>query len=375
VLLWWLVLANFLGALSSSALLTKGMFAFGPGSDSILAFLVGSTLSLALILNFRKRIARVGPFMTLFSAAITLSLIWALQGDTTLAFALLCLQFSCSFVSRAFRSDLAAVRQGRLPWVELAHSLGYTLGLLGTQRLGNLGLGAVLPIAGGGYLLAGVLDFLAVGKLQPSEGKASGAPLVSPLTWPAGWATLLLVGLTLAVQIATQMLSKHFATTDPLAAFDVGTTLAPIAYGSLLFGLVSAGKALFWTELRSRKGAALPFGIGVILCLLLMAGGYFFTSQTEERLSGLLLLGGAAFLYEFLALSLLDWLGESFPGSGAVSVAYGLMALTGTLAYGAFLKFDWAFPQIGTLLLGCVGLCAVALLGRATVTDTGRASS
>ncbi len=338
------------------------MFAFGPGSDSILAFLVGSTLSLGLILNFRKRIARVGGFLTLASAAFTLSLTWALRGDKRIAFALLCLQFSCSFVSRAFRSDLAAGREGRLPWVELAHSLGYTLGLLGAQRLGSVGLEAVLPIAALAFGVAGALDLVAAGKLTPAE-RGTDSSKKSHLGWGAAWAALCLVGLTLCVQILTQMLSKYLGTADPLAAFDVGTTLAPIAYGSLAFGLATAGKSLFWSELRSKKGAALPFGVAVVLCLLFMAMGYFFL-PTEDRLAGLLLVVAAAFFYEFLALSLLDWLGETFPGAGAVSIAYGLMALTGTLAYGAFLSLNWGLGEMGLLLAGCSGLCALSLTGK-----------
>ena len=365
-MLKWLVVANFLGALASSALLTKGMFAFGPGSDSILAFLIGSTLSLILILKFRKKVSHVGGALTFASAAITFSLIWALDGNLSLAFTLLCFQFSCSFVSRAFRSDLAADGTGRLPWVELSHSLGYTIGLLGAQRLGDVGLKSILPLAALSYAAAGVLDFLAAKQVIRAE-KAETAPApAEKLTWGAGWATLCLIGLTLGVQIATQMLSKLLGSTDPLAAFDVGTTLAPIVYGAFLFGLLSVGKTLFWTELRSRKGPSLPFGIGVTLCVLAMAAGMFFLPELNP-VGGLLLIVASAFLYEFLALALLDWLGESFPGTGAVSIAYGLMALTGTLAYGAFLKFDWALAQIGGLLVVCGVLCAVALAGRAVI--------
>lgn len=353
-----------MGALASSALLTKGMFAFGPGSDSILAFLLGSTLSLAIILNFRKRISKVGSTLTLVSAALCLLLAGAMGVDTRLSFALLCLQFSCSFVSRAFRSDLAAGHGGRLPWVELAHSLGYTLGLLGSQRLPDVGLGSVLPLAALGYAIAGCLDILASRRIPQEERAASPKTSAGRFSWSAGWVTLLLVALTLAVQISTQMLSKFLGTADPLAAFDVGTTLAPIAYGSLLFGLIAAGRALFWTQLSSRKGPALPFGVAVVLCLIAMGAGFFFLPEID-RWVGLALVAAAAFLYEFLALALLDWLGESFPGTGAVSVAYGLMALTGTLAYGAFLQFNWSLSQIGILVALCAAVCAVALAGRA----------
>lgn len=359
-----LVVANFLGAVASSALLTKGMFAFGPNGDSILAFLVGSTLSLLLILKFRHNVARVGGWLALASAALTLSLMGVLPHRTELAFGLLCLQFSCSFVSRAFRSDRAAGNGGRLPWVELAHSLGYTIGLLGAQRL-SLELTSILPACAAAYGAAGALDLVVTRFAEDTGPSPASSPAAASRGTGATAAIAILVALTVAVQIATQMLSKHLGTTDPLAAFDMGTTLAPIAYGTLLFGLVAVGRALFWTELRSRKGPSLPFGVGVVLCLAAMASANFFLPE-PGRLIGLVLVGLAAFLYEFLALALLDWLGETYRGTGAVSLAYGLMALVGTAAYGAFLRWEWRLPQIALVTLACTLAAGFALFGRTT---------
>ncbi|MBI1861546.1 MAG: hypothetical protein HYR96_11575 [Deltaproteobacteria bacterium] len=331
-----LVLGNLFGGLGSGAVVAKGLIPenFPPSTDSILAYLIGSALSLAAILGARRHITQVGKFLSVANVVVVIAMLFVYRhpGAWTpwLFFTLFATHFALVFVPRTFRTDLASTEaSGSLSLVELGYSIGTTVGLTLWERIG-VSFAHALAFSGVCYAVAALCDSLHSGKSSSQEESSSGSLAPSHPLLPM--AMLLLVALTLGIQISVQMISKHLASTIPLAAFEVGVTLAPIVLLSLKGSLVcGTGQCLGMMRCSlDRLGVSLPLGVVVGMALGLSGLGALYPAWASVSTFF------AAYLYETLALMIFGWMGRQ-GGTGNVAMTFGVMAVSAMALYGAFL--------------------------------------
>jgi hypothetical protein len=336
-----LALGNLFSSLASGIVLAKGLallrgptFAF---ADSLLAYLVGSLLAFGMILYQRRH----GGFrIWIFSSgAVLLSLglspgfaLGHLESEAAYIFffLLLCMFFSCTFVSRALRSDIAASQSQALTLVELAYSVGYLLGL-GITRLSIIPK-ELIPI---GLAVASTID-LVFAKVQippsPTEKNDTGQGLPA-LSGRVFYGSLLFFAMTLAVQIGTQRIASLTGSVGPLAAFEIGVTLAPIIclWASLGFDSATELSRIFIRSARY-PASRFPLGRAIVALIAIGAGGMVLSGHS----TGLVLLTLAACSYEVLSLLLLQWLAHGMPG--AVSTAFAINGLLCSSSYALLLQ-------------------------------------
>ncbi len=359
-----LSLANFLQSLGGGLVLAKGLkfaaaFTHFP-FDSILAFLVGSFLAVALVFYGRRRgsIPLLGISFSLFLSIGSLALI-SLDGHSSFAaeliFAgLICIYFSQSSTLRAFRSDLAAgLHPQGLVYSEFAYSGGYLVGLL--VLVDSLSLQGLFLLQLTTLPLLWALDWYGKPHVGISE-RASQEPVALALSPSFLPGLALFFALTGSVQITHQRIASLSGTTLYLVAFEIGVTLAPL--------LAIASKLAFEPHksgfLVSAWGRQTKIGVYVFLLAFFTLGSvlvfYGSPSQTLVIFSAVTI---AAFLYEFVSLGLLSHLGRE---PGQVSLILGTTGFLCSLAYWALLKVSFlGFASVSVFCaLCCLGAMACA---------------
>lgn len=378
----YLSFSNFFTAVGGSAILTKGLSTLIKCSsfsgDSILAYLVGSSLSLGVIILVKPGMQTTGGWWCLGAAlcALILWFILAFEGIALgyvplLFFLLLCVHFALTFIPRALRAEAAAGYGQKIAWVELSYALGCTLGLLLWQRVEGWSLKEAVFFAIISYLIAATLDFLVTRKLSARHILDSGSEnfimtdITGKIKNPTFAIIALLVAMTVGVQIVTQIITKLLLNTDPLAAFDIGTAIAPVLCGIFLFQIVtpSSSDNLVYPLIRTAitwkntiSSIHLPILIAICYGTLSVGivGKFYNNIHSIFFLSTIAI---ASLLYELLALTLLDHLGKT-QKKGAVSLAFGLMAFAGTVSY-------WVFIHFGKSYEACLLIFAISILASA----------
>ena len=380
-----LVAGNFLAAFGGGGLLAKGLSRLSgvPGfnADSVLAFLIGSAISLVVILGFRKWISKAGAWVSLAGAILAAMLAFyfvdILSSDLVSAwsvFALLCFTFSCIFVPRTFRSDLAAQSSSQLPWVELAYGSGYLVSLLFWRQFPDASLKISLMVCSASLALCAIFDF-SVSRTsgderptspQSSKETKSDVALGTDRIASLGFGILTISVLTIAVQIGIQRLCTIFSDSMPLIAFHTGALVAPVIAilgrihnSSLKGGISKATISVFGrTFLRLRLGHLTMIVLGGMI--LSLWGSQELGASSPIILGALILF---SLLYELAALLVFEGISNLAVTRGGVAIAFGVMGVTATIAYALFLSFNIGIS--GLILL--VGAFLVFFLAADTV--------
>ncbi len=357
--------ANFTAALGGSGVLSKGLqlqeefpLAFG---DSILAYLTGCCLSFIGIIFLGKQSRAITPLISFSASLLMVGLAWAVSNKggasfyDKLIFSILCLNFALIFIPRTFRIERTAGFFQSLSWVELSYALGYFAGLLFWQRASSANFTTAVIAAAGLYGVSALLDLFSFGNEAAAKTDGSQARFFrNSFSIPAAarGGAVVLVAMTIAVQVGTQIISKISNNTDPLAAFDLGTTLAPVLCGIFGASLGSLGLVSF-----QRLKQTLTISSLIAFSGFLMLCSFVFVSTVgASNFATLALFAFAAVLYEFIALVLLDWLGKQDIPRNVISSIFGMMALLSTLVYWLFLTRSSSLIEVGVVVGLATGL-------------------
>ncbi len=338
-----LALGNFLIAFAAGSVLANGLTLVqqipGLSADSVLAYLLGSLIAFGLLLKVRAKGAAVlWKLVTgaLLAAVVLLFLVrGGISGPLVYPFFfLLCVFFALTFASRSLRSDAAARLPRGLPIVETSHSAGYVSGLFVMNALGMTGIGDALLVAAA---LLGVLALAELGLKSPEEKKAAeDDPAAKPLDARQLALSVRFIAMTIGIQVVTQRASSLSGKTLPLAAFEVGVTVAPLACSVLGVALVARSVRL--------GSYAVNVLIPVTAMFLLCLAGVTATWKPVTFLG----FGVSAFLYELVAIAILQKLGEV---PGRVATTFAITGVVCSAAYFALLRFDSWPVVLGTCLV------------------------
>jgi hypothetical protein len=380
-------LANSLVGFGTSAALAKGMGEFAapsvPAGDSILALLLGSTISVWTILLLKRTLTRneqwlrAAGWMSAISAAFAAGLYLlhaALAEDGRLdqvagwVFLVgLCAYFASAFVSRTCRTDVSARQDQQVGWVESGYALGCALGLVTWQSSKLFGMQEALLLNVLLMLAAALLDRLTPIPPDPAEKSNDGGKKLNQRLVAAS--ILFLVAMTVLVQISTQRLAKVSNNLLLLVAFDIGTLVGSLGAAGLGLTLTLwAGKrqsllaSYIHPSCRATAWMKLPF-----FAVALIAGGGMLLSvwglkndalPTTAVLPTLVVV---AIVYEGSAIAMADWLGKG-TRPGVVSLAYGLMASFGTAVYATLLYADTGHDGCFVCVVSFMAAVLLALL-------------
>lgn len=294
----------------------------------------------------------------------------SVTGPLALAFfSLLCIRFCLWFLPRVLRSKAAAGHQQKLAWVELFYYAGMIVGLV-VWRI--IGLPASLVVALGVDALlqavAAVLDFLsgrgditvAGGRQTITEAQAEVPVLMGGVSWVR--MAIAVVALTVGIQIVAMNLAHDLAggrlAPYVLAVFYLGVAVAAIACGTAkaTFGWPHDGPVAGRFARLAMHRFRFPYGIvvaaaGLGICMASVSTG---RGWSVGLVLGCIIV--AAFLYEVLALALLDRIGEEH--ATGVVWAYGFMAFFGAAVL-------WMLEAAGAGLpgnLATASICVVAAI-------------
>ncbi len=390
-LTFFLVAANFAGGLAGAGVIAKGLHSIGtvPGfrADSMLAYLVGTLISLGGILYLKKFIIRLGGWISLAGVGLCFGLTKLLSLAVTrqsvffswAAFAGLCVFFCVVFVPRTFRSDLAARVQGRLSWVELGYNFGVLLGLFLWQQLPSVTLSDAIVFSGGALLVAALLDFATRRAVKDEETLAPFEPVaqakglesshIHPAMWEYVWAIVLL---TLVSQIVVLRMSSMLNDTLPYVCFEIGVLIGPLAVKAFRLAMTGEQAGIIGSAVAYfGRGKAFPSVWLVIVSLFASTlGAYLEVGFAGESLglflASLFIVVGAS-SYEAFAIIGFESVSKLSSRPGMVAVTFGVMAITSMIFYAVLIAADVSAEALPLTMLAVVGLSIPVLIAvRAT---------
>jgi len=402
-----LAAANFLAAFGGGAILGMGEDAFRTPRHTVETFLLGTTLGLGLLFLLRskpfRKLQLTGGWFSFIGGAVSFvaaTVLWQHVGHSRnddggawAIYLLLSLRFGFWFVARVQRPDIVAGRRRKIGWIELCYYLGVILGITFSATLQsrlNL-IQLVLFIDCLSQWVAGSFDLLARRRAPAvaavvADGEQESAPLPYNFSWYTR-AVLAVVTLTIGTQAVTfgfMGLMKGSAValpgigpTDPsrfiLATFYLGVAGASVVYGlnkiRMEWPFATKRVARFATifvgdDGERKKSIAFHWlsAIGAAFLALAIIGNLLSTQAAsfspDERMTlttvklgfFLLFIAAAAFIYEILALTLFDHIGEETKRvnrGGMVALAYGFMGLGVTVTL--LIVDDFVAPSNDTL--------------------------
>lgn len=396
--------ANFIAAVGGGTILGKGVGIIDAPflkSGSVLALFAGCLLGLIYLQIASKKwsatIARWFSFFGAFSSIILLYIYqtYAINGKLMAMaavsfFVLLSLRFGFWFYSRVLRASAAAGQQQQIAWVEMGYYVGMIFGLIIWTFFGiNLDLVTALIIDALLQCVAGTLDIFS-NRIQVnvttelSENKASDVTMSLQANNAWIWRLVMaVVFLTIAIQTIIFYSAHQVAiwfTPYILAFFYFGVSIAAYCYKKFNFQLEwitrknhLSGFAMISSDNKkyTKKISFLFAGMLTAICTSIAVFGIiiwgwgalppiesntFLQMISLREVVLLLFVIVAAFLYEILALAILDRIGleeKSIKRQGMLIRAYGLMGVGGAVCL-------WVLGVSESAMMGLLftlGLC------------------
>jgi hypothetical protein len=348
--------------------------------DSVLAFFVGTVLGLAFLQFLPKKLSQnAGQWFSACGGIASLILFvifekFSVNGKIAdnigaIFFIILSLRFGFWFYSRVLRASDAAGYQRRIAWVELGYYLGIILGLIIWKFINfQIEIASILLLDATVQFVSGIFDYLcATNKILKNDSSDRPVNNVMQiknsskiLCWRLAIAVMLL---TVGIQVITfdlaHLADQEFGTVI-LAVFYSGVAVAALIYKKLKI-------TLDWKQSRLQFGYAnifidkikINFLIINILIALLISSAVVISFYYSISLSMIMLLCifSAAFLYEIIALAILDRIGfeeKSINHSGMIIRAYGMMGIGAALSL-------WILNLISCTTLNMTGLIVISL--------------
>lgn len=382
-------LSNLLAAFGGGMILGKGMGIIDTPylqEGSLLAFFIGTVVGLVFLQAIPTRYSKpTGRFFSILGGLTSLSLFFLythfainekLYGTIAIVFfALLTLRFGFWFFSRVMRASAAAGHQQKIAWVELGYYSGIILGLIVWKFFNiNIGISVALLVDAFLQFSAGILDYL--GSLKKTSNTL-GAKIkqnvsIKPYDSTWGWKSLLtVVFLTIAVQVVIFNFAHHVSEALGayiLAVFYFGVSVAAYVCHQYNIYLTWNNETISSVCSEQLNGGnktkisafiiALAILISPAICIVNNYSLSFNISVFFSLITYVFVFI-AAFIYEVLALVILDKMGHEEKisnRSGMVMRTYGLMGV------GAVISM-WMLGIANSFLLSSLSMLAIPLLG------------
>jgi hypothetical protein len=403
-LIGFLGAANFFAALGGGTILGKAMGVLESEpllkGDSLMALLVGTAVGLGLIIAVRKREGLLAGWFSLGTGllSLVLLLILVLHADAIpagliawLFFAILVFRWAFWSVGRTLRAEVAGRLRMTVPWVELLYYVGTVLGLSLWVFSGvNVSLRTALIIDLCLQLVAAGLDWAAARlPVQDSQQAPASCPACpSPLPLTTGLYTRLVVvavSMTAAVQIVLFGMAHSIGEGLAKQGLTPSVVLAVFYSGAAVAALlcVLGGIKLEWSgqnqnaprraslvvhRLRHRR---VPL-ITVLLCAaaLTVAAVLSVRMTWMPPLLVLLPVAAATVCLGVVTLPAFNYIGGMSRAAGRpgkVSLAFGIMCLTGALVLLSIVSFGDSPEALVSVVIGGLLLSLAASVPWATV--------
>lgn len=370
-------LANLIAAFGGGMILGKGINVLNLNflnQGSILAYFFGTILGLFFLTRISDKWSKLlSGWLSILGSGVSFLLLYLFMhysvnskmegGSAVIFFLLLSLRFGFWFYSRVLRAAAAAGKEQRIAGVELGYYIGIILGLIVWQLLR---IDIIMPLAllldAILQCLAGIMDLI-VKRMVPENKKStlnSQSSLSTSKTdsnqikscWRLAWSV---VFLSIGVQVVTFNFAHSVAewfSPYIIATFYFGVALAAFCYKKY--------KIRFeWNSTFNQDNNAvicigdnkltMSFQFNIILnslaVFLTIVGSYYWNwgmihnSFSVDLDLGeiilLILIVISAFIYEILALALLDRIGieeQSLKQQNMIIKTYGLMGLMGAIS-------------------------------------------
>jgi hypothetical protein len=391
-----LAFSNLLAAFGGGLILGKGIACISAEylkSGSILAFFTGTVLGLVFLQSIPASLSKsLTRFFSFFSGSLSIILLLVfneyshnqvMTGYTAyIFFALLSIRFSFWFYSRVRRAAEAAKIQHRIAWVELGYYIGIISGLI-IWRIINIpiSLSAALILDAIFQFVAGIIDLSTSRKIIPiPKNQTIDVPLREHST-QINWASRLMITLT-TLTIGTQAIIFSLAHdvsvnvgTYILAVFYVGVALA--AYAFRIFLIKLDWSNFTGTPLLQFNNRNIKLSHCIILLSIIISGCIFiakefdwiikcypFNSEALLLIIFLLLISLSSFIYELIALSVIDRINIDCPQDPDTIIirSYGLMGIGSAIALWTLGLFSNNYYGLFTLLFLCMIIGTISIL-------------
>lgn len=376
--------ANLLAAFGGGMILGKGMGvianAFLQGGTS-LAFLMGTVLGLLFLMLMPKNLSKTMPkFFAFFCSFSSMILLWlfinyssneTISGEPALFFfCFLTIRFGFWFYSRVARAAEAAGQKQKIAWVELGYFSGIISGLIVWEIFGiKISFITALIIDSCLQFFVGLIDLLATFKFKLSSVESTITTEIKKVfnETSKSWywrMTSSLIFLTIGIQVIifniSYHASKHFGS-YVLAFFYIGVAMAAIFCSHLKVRLE-------WHPFKNKKlsraiichnsiknGMSFFFvSVLAIVCVLFATFGAML--GLNENLI-LIFVALSAFLYEILALAIIDRIGleTNLINKQLVMRSYGFMGIGAAVSL-------WFIGMIDNSLINLFVMITVSLM-------------
>ncbi len=388
-----LAIANFLAALGGGTILGKGIGIINSPyihGSAILSFFVGSVLGLVFLQSIPKNWAKIVGYS--FSALCGISSLillfifnsYAVDGKITdiaglMFFVLLCVRFGFWFYSRVLRASAAAGLQQRIAWVEFGYYTGMIAGLIAWKVINiDIAMSAALIIDVILQFCAGSLDIVANIKANQKTVSNPIEEAQKPTReiksnqdekiW--GWklsisVVLLTIGIQATVFNLTHYVSAYFSSFI-LAFFYLGVSLAAVFCRTFTISLEwnSYNQPVICTSKNPKEFSLLSnLILTTIITTMTFLGAISWNWATDSfsftTILFFLLVTLSAFMYEVIALAILDRIGleeRATNQKGMVIRAYGLIGVGASI--GLWILGMSTNTMIGLMLM--LYLCVIS---------------
>ncbi len=385
--------SNLLAAFGGGIILGKGIACIQTEylkGGSVLAFFSGTVLGLIFLQSITASLSKLlTRYFSFFSSVVSILLLLIFNKyaenqlmtgyPAVIFFAFLSLRFSFWFYSRVRRAAEAAKIQHRIAWVELGYYIGIVSGLVLWQILDiPLSLSAALLLDALLQFLAGSIDlFGSVEDNRVAQTERGDDSLQSGTENNSGVMRVVtaLTSLTVATQAVlfglAHDVSPHIGT-YMLAVFYTG-----VAVAAYLFKVLSI--KLYWSKLSDSifiqcnsihvKLTLCLFSLTTFVCGSILLVKQFnvylqYQALTVAALALLFLAFIAAFIYEIIALSIIDRVNIDYPHDRYTIIikSYGFMGVGSAVALWFLSVINNSYLSLCCVLLLCVITGARAMM-------------
>lgn len=379
-------LSNLIASFGGGTILGKGIKVIDNHylqEGSLLAFFVGIVIGLIFLKMIPKNITHY--FLRSFSfvaAFISILLIFVFShyqhhekligASGVVFFLLLSIRFGLWFFSRALRASYVAAQKQSLAWVELGYYLGMILGLIFWQWI-DITLIIALLIDSVLQCIAAFFDLYTFKLSVQStyEGidnyhNINRVPL--PGKYHNPWKlTASIVFLTIAVQAVILSRTPHFSdyfSADVVATFYLGAAVAAMFSKKLTLKLAwnEANHAIIYLDNHKKYDIHFIY-LNILIIFSVIISICYQQMLLQQDLLYLLSVFISAFIYEILALVILDRIGLEEKVSkkqGILLYTYGIMGIGVAIALWA-MEFINSWHILALIFLICIG-CSLFLV-------------
>ncbi len=372
-------LSNFIAAFGGGMILGNGINVIRIPylkNGSVLAFFIGSVLGLILLQLISKKLWNsVGRWFSLFGSLTSVALLiifkkneidFSLSGTSGLIFfLLLSARFAFWFYSRVLRASYVAGKQQRIAWVELGYYFGMIIGLIIWKLIKlDISFGIMLSIDILLQFIAGIFDLFANHNSIVQKKSITSMIEIKPMLervseWRlVGSVVFLTIGIQVVIFSITSKMPEHFA---PMifAVYYFGVAMGAINYKKynilIAWKKISTNAILVSEKMGIKKEASVQ-SILLITVLFSTFTILIFGHCTDRIFQYLFYASifGAAFLYEIIALAILDRIGlEDSASKNMVTYSYGLMGIGAAISLWLLDLVNVTLPTLFfTLFLG-----------------------